>query len=136
MVNGNSEKSERTAKREAYFQDFALEVRKRHPSLLLMLTGGFRTRAGMNSALESKACDLIGVARPAAVATDFPRSVIGIGAKGEEDGKKEFEGMRMPKVKEPWYLPWLPNKRLRAALSGGLQTQFYVGEMKKMVVGR
>jgi hypothetical protein len=34
-------KSERTLEREAYFLEFATEVRKRFPDLVLMVTGGF-----------------------------------------------------------------------------------------------
>ncbi|AVP96174.1 NADH:flavin oxidoreductase [Ahniella affigens] len=52
-----------TRQREAYFLSYAEDVRKiaRMP---LMVTGGFRTRAGMDGALADQACDLIGIARP------------------------------------------------------------------------
>ncbi|KAI4854961.1 NADPH dehydrogenase, partial [Aureobasidium sp. EXF-8846] len=85
MIGGDEApaKSERTQRREAFFLDFALAVRERHPTLQLMLTGGFRTRAAMNSALESKGCDIIGIGRPAATVPDFPRSVVGIEANKE-----------------------------------------------------
>lgn len=36
-----------------------------------MVTGGFRTAQGMNAALQSGACDFIGIARPFAVETDL-----------------------------------------------------------------
>ena len=32
-----------------------------------MVTGGFRTAAGMNAALDSSACDFVGIARPFAI---------------------------------------------------------------------
>ena len=59
-----------TIAREAYFLDFAEKIRKQ-VSCHLMVTGGFRTAQGMNAALESGACDFIGIARPFAVETDL-----------------------------------------------------------------
>lgn len=52
-----------TPPREADFLDFARKARTvtRTP---LLLTGGFRTRAIMEAALEEGACDLVGLARP------------------------------------------------------------------------
>ena len=66
---------ESTIRREAYFLEFAEKVRK-EVKTTLMVTGGFRTRAGMDAALQSGACDLIGIARPLAVETDVADSVI------------------------------------------------------------
>ncbi len=57
-----------TAAREAFFLDYAKQVRAR-TAMPLMLTGGFRTREGMVEALggeERGAIDLIGLARPLA----------------------------------------------------------------------
>ena len=59
-----------TIAREAYFLDFAEKIR-RQVSCHLMVTGGFRTAQGMNAALQSGACDFIGIARPFAVETDL-----------------------------------------------------------------
>jgi hypothetical protein len=134
MVNGNPDnapKSGRTAQREAYFLEFATEVRKRHPGLHLMLTGGFRTRSAMNSALESRACNVIGIARPAVVAPDFPKSVVGIGSiQPLEDGEA---GLQLVKIGEPWFAKLLPNQQLRRALRGGAETKYYSNQMKKAV---
>ena len=66
---------ESTIQREAYFLEFAEKVRK-EVKTVLMVTGGFRTRAGMDAALASGACDLIGIARPLAVETDVTDSLI------------------------------------------------------------
>ena len=41
-----------------------------------MVTGGFRTAVGMNAALESGACDFIGMARPFAVEPDVTNRLI------------------------------------------------------------
>lgn len=54
---------ESTIKREAYFMDFIVKVRKLIKSPL-MLTGGFRTVKAMNSALEGGELDFIGLGRP------------------------------------------------------------------------
>jgi 2,4-dienoyl-CoA reductase-like NADH-dependent reductase (Old Yellow Enzyme family) len=49
--------------REAYFLEYA-ETIKEVAKMPLMVTGGFRSRAGMEMALNSKVCDVIGIARP------------------------------------------------------------------------
>ena len=54
-----------TLAREAYFLDFARELR-RQVAMPIMLTGGLRTRNGMQEALN-EGVDLLGVARPACV---------------------------------------------------------------------
>ena len=59
-----------TVAREAYFLDFAEKIRK-EVKCNLMVTGGFRTVEGMNAALNSGACDFVGIARPFAVETDL-----------------------------------------------------------------
>jgi 2,4-dienoyl-CoA reductase-like NADH-dependent reductase (Old Yellow Enzyme family) len=55
-----------TAAREAYFLAYAARVRARVDTPL-MVTGGFRSSAGMLAALRSGATDFVGVARPFAL---------------------------------------------------------------------
>ena len=64
-----------TIAREAYFLDFAEQIRQQ-VKCHLMVTGGFRTVAGMNAALDSGACEFIGIARPLAVETDLTDRLI------------------------------------------------------------
>lgn len=64
-----------TIAREAYFLDFAEKIRQ-HIKCHVMVTGGFRTARGMNAALDSGACDFIGIARPLAVETDVTQRLI------------------------------------------------------------
>ncbi|RYZ99619.1 MAG: NADH:flavin oxidoreductase/NADH oxidase family protein [Moraxellaceae bacterium] len=64
-----------TVTREAYFLEFAEKIRK-EVKTALMVTGGFRSRQGMNDALHSEACDFIGIARPLAVETDAPNHLL------------------------------------------------------------
>ncbi len=64
-----------TIAREAYFLEFAEKIREQ-VQCKLMVTGGFGTAAGMNAALESGACDFIGMARPFAVEPDVTNRLI------------------------------------------------------------
>ena len=70
------EKKASTIKREAFFLEFAKIIRERFPNLVLMVTGGFRTRGAMEEAVATGACDLIGLARPAAVVPRLPKEVM------------------------------------------------------------
>jgi 2,4-dienoyl-CoA reductase-like NADH-dependent reductase (Old Yellow Enzyme family) len=58
-----------TQEREAYFMAFAERARK-VTQIPLMLTGGFRTHAGMAAAIDSGAVDFIGLARLLAIEPD------------------------------------------------------------------
>ena len=64
-----------TTAREAYFLEFAEKVRSvvKTP---LMVTGGFRTFAGMNAALQSGALDIVGIARLMAIDPDAPAALL------------------------------------------------------------
>ncbi|MFK8012501.1 MAG: NADH:flavin oxidoreductase/NADH oxidase family protein [Marinicellaceae bacterium] len=64
-----------TIKREAYFLDYA-ESARHSTKTPLVVTGGFRTAQGMLEAIQSQACDFIGLARPLAVDPDLPNKVI------------------------------------------------------------
>jgi 2,4-dienoyl-CoA reductase-like NADH-dependent reductase (Old Yellow Enzyme family) len=60
-----------TQAREAYFLDFAEKIRS-SVKVPLMLTGCFRSLAGMNTALQTGAVDLIGLARLLAIEPNAP----------------------------------------------------------------
>jgi 2,4-dienoyl-CoA reductase-like NADH-dependent reductase (Old Yellow Enzyme family) len=66
---------ESTKAREAYFLDYCEEVRKIVKSPL-MLTGGFRTSHGMNEALASGVCDMVGIARSLAINPNFSNELL------------------------------------------------------------
>lgn len=74
-MSGNERFKDSTLKREAYFLNFAEKVRG-EVSAPLMVTGGFRSAKGMNDALESKALDIIGIARPVAIDPEFPNKAL------------------------------------------------------------
>jgi len=67
--------AESTVKREAYFLDYAARIRK-VTRIPLMVTGGFRSRAAMEAALQSGALDIIGLGRPMCVETDLPNRLL------------------------------------------------------------
>jgi 2,4-dienoyl-CoA reductase-like NADH-dependent reductase (Old Yellow Enzyme family) len=64
-----------TAAREAYFLEFAEKVRGA-VSTPLMVTGGFRSYAGMNGALRSGALDVVGLSRLLAVDPDASAALL------------------------------------------------------------
>ena len=59
----SEERKESTIAREAYFLEYAQDIRKA-VSLPLMVTGGFRTREGIEDALQSNVCQIVGIGRP------------------------------------------------------------------------
>lgn len=82
-----------TAAREAYFLDFAEKARAavRTP---LMVTGGFRSAAGMNAALRSGALDLVGLGRLLALDPDAPAALLR-GANSPHAVKPITTGIKM-----------------------------------------
>ncbi len=66
---------ESTLKREAYFLDYARRVRQL-VKLPLVVTGGFRSAAGMAAAVQSGDVDMVGLARPLAVEPDLPDRIL------------------------------------------------------------
>ena len=59
----NEKRKESTVAREAYFLEYAQDIRKA-VSLPLMVTGGFRTKDGIEDALKSNICQIVGIGRP------------------------------------------------------------------------
>lgn len=66
---------ESTRRREAYFLEFAEKARAATKTPL-MVTGGFRTVAGMNDAVASGAVDVVGLARLLAIEPDAPKRLL------------------------------------------------------------
>ena len=59
----SEQRKESTIAREAYFLEYAKDIRKA-VSLPLMVTGRFRTKEGIKDALKSNICQIIGIGRP------------------------------------------------------------------------
>ena len=105
-----------TLAREAYFLEFAEKVRAA-VTVPLMVTGGFRSIDGMNTALRSGALDIVGVARLMAIDPDAPVSLL----QGRDSnqrvrpittGIKQIDSMGIMEVL--WY-----NLQLRRIARGG-----------------
>jgi 2,4-dienoyl-CoA reductase-like NADH-dependent reductase (Old Yellow Enzyme family) len=64
-----------TKKREAYFLEYARDIKKAI-DCPLMVTGGFRTSDFMKSVFQTNELDLIGLARPLAIEPDFPKHLL------------------------------------------------------------
>jgi 2,4-dienoyl-CoA reductase-like NADH-dependent reductase (Old Yellow Enzyme family) len=76
-----------TREREAYFQKFAPEVCAHVKRAKLMITGGFRTAAGMASAIACDSVNVIGLGRPLCVDTAAPGKLL----RGEIAGLDKWE---------------------------------------------
>lgn len=93
-----------TRAREAFFLEYAEQMRSR-VDLPLMVTGGFRSRAGMDEALRSGATDVVGMARPLAIDPDLPGRLV----RGESEAATEHHvgvGVRLfdDLLQIQWYL--------------------------------
>jgi 2,4-dienoyl-CoA reductase-like NADH-dependent reductase (Old Yellow Enzyme family) len=64
-----------TRAREAMFLEYAKSI-KAAANMPVMVTGGFRTQAGMQAALSEGHTDMIGVARPFCLDPDFPNRMM------------------------------------------------------------
>ena len=103
-----------TVSREAYFLDYAAKVRGR-TKLPLWLTGGFRTRVGMEEALTSGAVDVIGLARPMALEPELPRGLLD-GRVAESQVAPRRTGLRQ--------------------LDGLLEVSWYTWQLHRLAAGR
>lgn len=85
FVNGTAEQlRDSTIKREAYFLEYAREVRDA-VSVPLMVTGGFRSVAAMERAIVDDGIDMIGLARPLCIQPDAVTGIL--------DGSVEIIGI-------------------------------------------
>ncbi|MGE0153446.1 MAG: NADH:flavin oxidoreductase/NADH oxidase family protein [Reyranellaceae bacterium] len=89
--------AESTVRREAYFMEYAEQIRK-VSKLPLMVTGGFRSRAAMEAALASGALDVVGLGRPMCVETDLPNRILAGG-----DGMAWEKNIKPAKAGLAWF---------------------------------
>lgn len=93
------QKSDRTKAREAFFLEFAKVIRKEFPGVPLMVTGGFRSRGGMEQAVAEGACDLVGLGRPAALNPAIPNNIV-----FNPEIKDQDATVYRKKVTTPWIM--------------------------------
>lgn len=67
---------ESTALREAYFLEYAATVRELAGGVPMAVTGGFRTRAAIELAVTSAACDVVGLGRPSCLLPESAAAVL------------------------------------------------------------
>lgn len=97
-------KKESTRAREAYFLEYCEKIRE-EIDVPLMLTGGFRSREGMESALKSNACDVIGLARSVALNPNFPNQILS-GHKTQSEVKHLTTGIKAIDKALPLEIIW------------------------------
>lgn len=100
MMDGGKdfvEKSDRTKAREAFFLEFAKAIRHKFSDVPLMVTGGFRTRQGMEAAVAEGGCDMVGIGRPAITNPSLPSNVIFNKEVSDDDAR-----LYLKKVQTPW----------------------------------
>lgn len=73
-MSGSEASSTRT--REAYFLDYARSVREQAGDVPIAVTGGFRSRTGMQRAVIAGDCDVVGIARPTVTTTDAAAAIL------------------------------------------------------------
>lgn len=114
MILGNENTvapSERTIARESFFLDFAKQIRARLPDIALIVTGGFRTRQGMEAAVNEGACDMIGLGRPSVLNPSLPQNIVFNNEVQGADAK-----VYSRKVPTPWLLKRLAPKSIGAGV--------------------
>lgn len=118
-----------TRVREAYFLDYAAAIR--HVATMpLMVTGGFRSRAGMEAALASGDTDVLGIARPFCTHPDVARRLLA----RDIDALPAFEQrlhLRARGRLSP-ASPWLAAKMVNVLGAQG----WYYQQMDRLAAGR
>lgn len=125
MMGQGGPQRESTRLREAYFQSYAEEVRRRTPGVPLMLTGGFRSRAAMQGALDDGACDLIGIGRSTCVDPE-----VGVGLLA---GTREQTTVGDVRVGARALLGRVADLRM---LDGAIDLQWHTDQMHRMAAGK
>ena len=82
----SEKRRESTIAREAYFLAYAEDIRKA-VKMPLMVTGGFRSLAGMNAALNARLLDVIGLARPFCTRPNIAQALL----EGKADKTDAYE---------------------------------------------
>ncbi|KAJ4248746.1 hypothetical protein NW762_012584 [Fusarium torreyae] len=122
----HAEVKESTKAREAFFIDFANAIRSEFPHVPIMLTGGFRTRQGMEAAVRAGSCDLVGLARPSIIDPALPKKVLDIDVP--ENGALAYA-----KKIEAW--SWAKYTGIKA-VGMGAETLWYTNQICRMGTSR
>ena len=107
-----------TQKREAFFLDYAEKARAVCQAPLI-ITGGFRSQAAMNDALQSGHLDLVGVARPFVLIPDLPKRM--------QNGT--YTAPTVGRIKTGF-------TAVDKKIGGVLELEWYMAQMKLIVQGK
>ncbi|KAK4949657.1 hypothetical protein LTR10_011498 [Elasticomyces elasticus] len=119
-------KQESTRLREAFFTEFAEKVQGLRSKVPIQLSGGFRSRNGMADAIDSGACQLIGLGRTAVLQPSLPKDILLNTAIPDDVAlamPHEVEGM--------WLADMMPSKIVGAGLAG----QVFYWNMRRLGSG-
>ncbi|HCF5267758.1 NADH:flavin oxidoreductase/NADH oxidase family protein [Pseudomonas aeruginosa] len=116
MTGAQQAQKESTRLREAYFLDFAEQVRSK-TSVPLMVTGGFRTAAGMNAALQSGALDFIGLARLLSIDPEVPQLLLA-GFDPSHEVTPRVSGVKAIDRSRMMEIVWYTRQLMRIARQG------------------
>ncbi len=127
-VRDPNEVRDSTLEREAIFLEYAKKL-KAVARMPIMVTGGFRTLAGMQAALQEGHTDMIGAARPFCVEPDFPARMLAGAMR------------RLPIAEDQLVLGrgyWGPNSRSGhiRGLNNLAQAGWYYHQIERMGVGQ
>ena len=117
---------ESTRIREAFFTEFAEKVKAMDSPVPVQLSGGFRSRTGMADAIQSGACDMIGLGRAAVLEPELPKKVL-LNPAYDDDGSVAMSHI----VRGQWFSNMIPIK----VVSGGLPIQFFYYNMRRLGAG-
>ncbi|MEH6909380.1 MAG: NADH:flavin oxidoreductase/NADH oxidase family protein [Oceanicoccus sp.] len=121
-------RKESTIAREAYFLEYAGAIRA-VTTMPLLVTGGFRSRSGMDAALVGNACDMIGIGRPLCADPDTSKKLL----SGEIEQASAYE--KTLRIGPGWLSPNSPF-RLIAGLNGWGQQGWFCLQIIEMGEGR
>lgn len=113
--------------REAYFLEYAKGIRE-VTDVPLAVTGGFRSHAAMQAALDSGALDVVGIARPLCIEPDVSALL-----RGEDTRFRAWE--KELRIGPGWLGPNSSNRTLRT-LNFGLATQWYYQQIINLAEGK
>ncbi len=116
-----------TREREAMFLEYAKSI-KAVARMPIMVTGGFRTLAGMEAALAGGHTDMIGLARPFCLDPDFPARMLA----------GQMTRLPVPEDRLVLGKGWLgPNSRFSAmrALNNQAQAGWYYNQIERLGAG-
>ncbi|KAI3394348.1 hypothetical protein diail_2900 [Diaporthe ilicicola] len=125
MITGGKdveEKSDRTKAREAFFLEFAKAIRHKFIDLPLIVTGGFRTRQGMEAAVAEGGCDMVGLGRPAVMNPRLPINLV-----FNKEVKDEDARLYLKKVPVPWLA-----KVIAPGVGAGAESAWYGAQINEM----